>query len=356
MPRLSRQSTLFAATRDVEEHGGVTLRPHHRNDEHYTGSSSSSSSSSSSTASSKKKPRSTRKRKATPKKSAVKAKKVKHWSSTLEDAQISALDAINVDVADLASIEAKPAPLWSASEVAEWAEAVARESLKNIPPIADDVDGASFVALGSAGVAASTLFPAKSVSKSVQKRVWGRLEALREATPAALKPLYEEDAAAAAAPKPQPKKKKKTPAKTKQSSSKKKKKTKKTKTTKKAAAASGATFAPADPATTAKAYSIPSTAYFAVCLIVDVLLIALLIQITFGVRECASGRTLSWTCLEKGVGNGQYFLFNFPSKLMGSLGLAAEDAVAAVAAVAGSGGGGAGNPNNLPGSAEVIQG
>ena len=355
MPRLSRQSTLFAATRDVEEHGGVTLRPHHRNDEHYTGSSSSSSSSSS-TASSKKKPRSTRKRKATPKKSAVKAKKVKHWSSTLEDAQISALDAINVDVADLASIEAKPAPLWSASEVAEWAEAVAGESLKNIPPIADDVDGASFVALGSAGVAASTLFPAKSVSKSVQKRVWGRLEALREATPAALKPLYEEDAAAA--PKPQPNKKKKTPAKTKQSSSKKKKKTKKTKKAAMPAAASGATFAPADPATTAKAYSIPSTAYFAVCLIVDVLLIALLIQITFGVRECASGRTLSWTCLENGVGKGQDFLFNFPSKLMGSLGLAAEDAVAAVAAVAGSGGdgGGAGNPSNLPGSAEVIQG
>ena len=44
MPRLKRQSTLFVATRDgedVEDHGGVTLRPHHRNDEHYTSSSSS---------------------------------------------------------------------------------------------------------------------------------------------------------------------------------------------------------------------------------------------------------------------------------------------------------------------------
>ena len=40
-PRLSRQSTLFAATRDVEDHGGVTLRPHHRTDERYQGGSSS---------------------------------------------------------------------------------------------------------------------------------------------------------------------------------------------------------------------------------------------------------------------------------------------------------------------------
>ena len=36
--RLTRQSTLYAHTRDVEEHGGVTLRPHHRTDERYSGS------------------------------------------------------------------------------------------------------------------------------------------------------------------------------------------------------------------------------------------------------------------------------------------------------------------------------
>ena len=40
--RLSRQSTLYAHTRDVEVHGGVTLRPHHRTDERYTGTRSSS--------------------------------------------------------------------------------------------------------------------------------------------------------------------------------------------------------------------------------------------------------------------------------------------------------------------------
>ena len=44
--RLSRQSTLYAHTRDVEEHGGVTLRPHHRTDERYSGTRSSSRSSS----------------------------------------------------------------------------------------------------------------------------------------------------------------------------------------------------------------------------------------------------------------------------------------------------------------------
>ena len=41
--RLSRQSTLYAHTRDVEDHGGVKLRPHHRTDERYTGRSSSRS-------------------------------------------------------------------------------------------------------------------------------------------------------------------------------------------------------------------------------------------------------------------------------------------------------------------------
>lgn len=37
MSRLSRQSTLYASTRDVEDHGGVRLRPHHRTDERYLG-------------------------------------------------------------------------------------------------------------------------------------------------------------------------------------------------------------------------------------------------------------------------------------------------------------------------------
>ena len=38
--RLTRQSTLYAHTRDVENHGGVTLRPHHRTDERYVGGTS----------------------------------------------------------------------------------------------------------------------------------------------------------------------------------------------------------------------------------------------------------------------------------------------------------------------------
>jgi UDP-sugar transporter A1/2/3 len=43
LPAVQRQSTLYAHTRDVEDHGGVKLRPHHRTDDRYARRSSSRS-------------------------------------------------------------------------------------------------------------------------------------------------------------------------------------------------------------------------------------------------------------------------------------------------------------------------
>ena len=132
---------------------------------------------------------SAKKRKSTPLvKSPRSLKKAKHWSGTLEQHQLAALESLDVELADLFDIDEKPAPLWTAGEVQAWASNVAGESLRRIPTVAAGIDGPKLVAMGSAAAAADALFPA-GVSKSVGKRVWSRLQMLRKAAPASLNAL-----------------------------------------------------------------------------------------------------------------------------------------------------------------------
>tara|TARA_B110000208_G_C11745064_1_gene421436 strand:+ start:228 stop:1142 length:915 start_codon:yes stop_codon:yes gene_type:complete len=243
--RLTRQSTLFAVTRDVEEHGGVTLRPHHRTDSHYNGSSSSSSSSAS-----KKKPRSTRKRKATPTKKS--AKKVKHWSASLEAAQIALLRSINVEVADLADVETKPAPLWTPSEVHDWAEGVAGRMPASLV-VSSSVTGPALVASESEEAAAALLFISGTASKTIRKRVWKRLAAVRKAVPASLEILA--DAAEVVEANDDD------------------------------AVANGA-FVVEDPSITSKCYSISCFHYFVTCIFANAICIALLLLACFAAKSC----------------------------------------------------------------------
>ena len=276
MSRFQRQSTLYAHTRDVEEHGGVTLRPHHRTDEHYTKP--------------ERKSRTKKRKSSTPSKSPRGSKKVKHWSKSLERSQVAALKAINVKVGDLVDVDEKPAPLWTADEVQEWASDVAGESLKNVPAVATDIDGPELVALGSATAAADALFPS-GVSKTVGKRVWSRLEKLRTATPAKLRalaqPQSESEEEEEEEVKPTPKSAKK-PAK------------------KPAALPSpGVTFVAKDPKQTSQCYSVSALAYFAFSLLLDLIVLNLIIAGAFGVKECAAsyntGAGVGTTCFESGA-------------------------------------------------------
>ena len=285
MSRFQRQSTLYAHTRDVEEHGGVTLRPHHRTDEHYTKPVRKSS---------------TKKRKSTPSKSPRSQKKVKHWSKSLERSQVAALKAINVKVADLADVDEKPAPLWTADEVQEWASDVAGESLKRVPAVATDINGPELVALGSATAAADALFPS-GVSKSVGRRVWSRLEKLRTATPAKLRALAEPESESeeeGEVVKSPPKSAKKSA----------KKAAKKAAKSDSALPSPGVTFVAKDPKQTSRCFSASALAYFAFSLLLDLIVLNIIVAGAFGVKECVasynSGAGVGTTCFEAGAQTG----------------------------------------------------